>query len=319
METCSSSNNNANPVTSEESPLKVINIEENEDEKESSDDTVPFPSSISLSSNESKKANITNLKERKDIQKSDKKNKNPNNPEKKNYFKEISVTPVDNSKKEKKDNKKNEFIIEIPEEAGKNSSTPEKAKTGKKSKKKKTSEKPAKKRGPNLVGYSPFTFYEKEKFKEINCKEINARQYVSQISLKWRNMSDEEKEPYAKMALDFMKNENLLDKDGEPVQMIKKREKDLLIKVTKDLLRRKKKKRRKNRGILNQKKIVNVCLLMKKRIKLKEKKVMVLKLMKTVMILSMTKFILFLFLLLISLMNSLIQEDYLNLISNCLV
>ena len=248
METCSSSNNNANPVTSEESPLKVINIEENEDEKESSDDTVPFPSSISLSSNESKKANITNLKERKDIQKSDKKNKNPNNPEKKNDFKEISVTPVDNSKKEKKDNKKNEFIIEIPEEAGKNSSTPEKAKTGKKSKKKKTSEKPAKKRGPNLVGNSPFTFYEKEKFKEINCKEINARQYVSQISLKWRNMSDEEKEPYAKMALDFMKNENLLDKDGEPVQMIKKKRKRPVNQGDKGLVEKKKEKKEKKSG-----------------------------------------------------------------------
>ena len=249
METCSSSNNNANPVTSEESPLKVINIEENEDEKESSDDTVPFPSSISLSSNESKKKpSITNLKEKKDFQKSAKKNKTPNNPEKNNDLKNISEPPANSSKKEKKENKNAELIIEIPEEAGKNSSTPEKGKTGKKSKKKKTSEKPAKKRGPNLVGYSPFTFYEKEKIKEINCKEINARQYVSQISLKWRNMSDEEKGPYAKMALDFMKNENLLDKDGEPVQMIKKKRKRPVNQGDKGLVEKKKEKKEKKSG-----------------------------------------------------------------------
>ena len=52
MDTCSNSNNNANPVTSEESSLKIINIEENEDKKESQDETVPVPSSISLYSNE---------------------------------------------------------------------------------------------------------------------------------------------------------------------------------------------------------------------------------------------------------------------------
>ena len=248
MDTCSNSNNNANPVTSEESSLKIINLEENEDKKESQDETVPVPSSISLSSNESKKANITNLKEKKDIQKSAKKNKNPNNPEKKNDLKEDSETPVNSTKKEKKDNKKNELIIEIPEEAGKNSSTPEKGKTGKKSKKKKTSEKPAKKRGPNLGGYSPFTFYEKEKFKEINCKEINARQYVSEISLKWRNMSDEEKEPYAKMALDFMKSQNLLDKDGEPVQMIKKKRKRPVSQGDKGHVEKKKEKKEKKPG-----------------------------------------------------------------------
>lgn len=227
MDTSSSSNHNANPlVASEESSLKIINIEDNEEKKDSQDDTIPVPSSISLSSNESKKKpSITNLKEKKDFQKSAKKNKTPNNPEKNNDLKNISEPPANSSKKEKKENKNAELIIEIPEEKGKNTSTPEKGKTGKKSKKKKTSEKSGKKKGPNLGGYSPFTFYEKEKFKEINCKEINARQYVSQISLKWRNMSDEEKEPYAKMALDFMKNQNLLNEDGEPVQMIKKKRK----------------------------------------------------------------------------------------------
>lgn len=227
METTASynNNNNANPiVTSEESSLKIINIEETEEKKDSKDDTIQNPSTISITSNESNKK-ATNTKENKDFQKSAKKNKTPNNPEKKNGLKDISEYPVNSSKKEKKEIKKDELIIEIPEDKGKNASTPEKSKTGKKSKKKKTSEKSAKKRGPNLGGYSPFTFYEKEKFKEINCKEINARQYVSQISMKWRNMSDEEKEPYLKMALDFMKNQNLLNKDGEPIQMIKKKRK----------------------------------------------------------------------------------------------
>jgi hypothetical protein len=56
METTSSSNNNANPlVASEESSLKIINIEENEEKKESQDDIIPIPSNISLYSNESKK------------------------------------------------------------------------------------------------------------------------------------------------------------------------------------------------------------------------------------------------------------------------
>ena len=226
METTSSYNNNANPVTSEESSLKVINLAESEEKKDSKDDSDPIPSTVSIITNESKKkSGVSNGKEKKDSQKSAKKNKTANNAEKKNGSKEISETPVNSSKKEKKEKKKDELIIEIPEEKGKNSSTPEKNMSGKKSKKKKNSEKSAKKRGPNLGGYSPFTFYEKEKFKEIHLKEINARQYVSQISMEWRNMSDEEKEPYLKMALDFMKSQNLINEDGELVQMIKKKRK----------------------------------------------------------------------------------------------
>jgi hypothetical protein len=185
----------------------------------------------------------TNLKEKKDFQKSAKKNRTANNPEKNNDLKAVSKPPSKSSKKEKKENKKEEFIIEIPEENGKNTSTPEKNKTRKKSKKKKNSEKAAKKKGLNLGGYSPFTFYEKEKFKEINCKEINARQYVSQISLKWRNMSDEEKEPYAKMALEFMKNQNLLNKDGEPIKMIKKKRKRPVSQGNKGNVEKKKEKK----------------------------------------------------------------------------
>jgi len=41
-----------------------------------------------------------------------------------------------------------------------------------------------------INGYNPFIFYEKEKFKDVNIKEVNAREYVKKISAEWKKMSE---------------------------------------------------------------------------------------------------------------------------------
>jgi hypothetical protein len=61
-------------------------------------------------------------------------------------------------------------------------------------------------RNKYISGYYPFNFFEKEKCKNINFKEINFRDYVNSLSSLWKKMSDKEKEPYIKLSEEFKKN-----------------------------------------------------------------------------------------------------------------
>ena len=72
--------------------------------------------------------------------------------------------------------------------------------------KKEKSEKCNKRGRLSFRGYSPFSFYEKERFKGHNNKKIKQRDFVKQISMEWKNMSEEEKEPYIQQFLDFKKS-----------------------------------------------------------------------------------------------------------------
>jgi hypothetical protein len=80
-------------------------------------------------------------------------------------------------------------------------------------KKKEKMKKPQKKANKFLSGYNPFIFYEKEKFKEANFKEIKQTEYVKQLAAKWKNMSEEEKAPYVTMALEFKREKLAKDPD----------------------------------------------------------------------------------------------------------
>ena len=84
-------------------------------------------------------------------------------------------------------------------------------------------EKSEKKETLHYRGYSAFSFYEKEKFKEHDKKSITGRDFVKQISLQWKNMSEAEKEPYIKSFLDFKKNNNLPDPPKKSKLIKKKR------------------------------------------------------------------------------------------------
>ena len=110
------------------------------------------------------------------------------------------------------------LTIEINEEERK---TPSPKKRGRK-KKENFAKSDGKEKLSILRGYNPFVFYEKEKFKGINFKEINQREYVRQISAQWRKMSEKEKEPYLKMAVDFTNN---VIQNGDEALMAKKRKK----------------------------------------------------------------------------------------------
>ena len=91
----------------------------------------------------------------------------------------------------------------------------------KKGKKKK--KKVAKREGEKpciLRGYTPFNFFEKEKFKGNIPTGITHRDYVIQISAEWRKMNENEKEPYLKMAVEFAKN---VTQNGEELLISKKR------------------------------------------------------------------------------------------------
>ena len=107
------------------------------------------------------------------------------------------------------------LTTELEEKAKK---TPSPIKKGKKKKKKL-----AKRDGEKsciLPGYSPFNFFEKEKFKGNIPTGITHRDYVIQISADWRKMNENEKEPYLKMAVEFAKN---VTQNGEELLISKKR------------------------------------------------------------------------------------------------
>ena len=117
------------------------------------------------------------------------------------------------------DNKQDNGDVLVEIDQDKNSSLPPEKE--KKYKKKEKSDKSDKKENLNFKGYSAFSFYEKEKFKEHNNKEIKQRDFVKKISLEWKKMSEAEKEPYIQLFLDFKKNNNFPDQS----KLIKKKRK----------------------------------------------------------------------------------------------
>ena len=249
METASNSTDlTQSPIkTKEDNSQKIINLDTDES-KDTKDSANPFPSSspniITLASEEPKQKGKNNKskKEKKEFPKPIKKIKFDDTPDKdkskeknnvkkekekekeKGKGKEISETLLDNDKDKNKDNS-NKGIKDIIIEIGDDKDSP----TQKKEKKKKSKKEPkdpkdqeTKNRNSVISGYNAFIFYEKEKFKGVNCKEINVREYVSQISSEWRKMSEKDKEPYVKMAIDF-KNNNKLPMDEKGQLLTKKR------------------------------------------------------------------------------------------------
>ena len=133
-----------------------------------------------------------------------------------------------------------DIIIELGEDI--DSSTEKKEKKKKNKKESKNSKNPEAKNINSVIsGYNAFIFYEKEKFKAVNCKEINVREYVSKISSEWRNMSEKDKEPYVKMALDF-KNNHKLPTDEKGQLLTKKRKRKAITKEKKESNKIKKEK-----------------------------------------------------------------------------
>ena len=96
-----------------------------------------------------------------------------------------------------------------------------------KKKKRPSSLKPEKKnfkpKSQYLQGYNPFIFYEKEKCYNIDFSKINARDYIKEISYQWKTMTEEEKEPYVKLAIDFKKNSENTPEDEKMLNKKRKR------------------------------------------------------------------------------------------------
>lgn len=82
--------------------------------------------------------------------------------------------------------------------------------------------------------YCPFNFFEKEKCKNINFKQVNIREFVSALSSLWKKMSDKEKEPYVKLSENYKKN--LIDnysKDNVEVKFLNKKRKKRTPRISK--------------------------------------------------------------------------------------
>ena len=130
-----------------------------------------------------------------------KKKEKPN----KQIRKEINLNGTENSKEVATNNKfRNNIIIEIKDDKEISPSKLEKyenqiSKGVKKKQSKKTN-------NPYVHGYYPFIFYEKQKCKENDFSKISVKDYIKQISNQWKKMSEEEKEPYVKLALDYKRN-----------------------------------------------------------------------------------------------------------------
>ena len=106
---------------------------------------------------------------------------------------------ISEKKNQAKRKANSDFIIEIDEEKNNGDN----ANLNKEDDSKKKKKKRYKKKSQFLNGYTPFIFFEKEKFKIANFKEIKPNDYVRQISAEWKKMTDKEKEPYVRMALQF--------------------------------------------------------------------------------------------------------------------
>ena len=182
--------------------LEYIGKKEDTEDDISSSTKIQTTSPIQEKSSQKK---MQGKKKKKEAKKA-KKNKEDVTSDESNEIKEI----IDDNSKDNADD-----MDEISQ--NKNDSLPPE----KKDKKKGKSEKSEKKEALCYRGYSAFSFFEKEKFKEHDNKDISGRDFVKQISLQWKNMSDAEKEPYIKLFLDFKNNNNF----PEQPKLIKKKRK----------------------------------------------------------------------------------------------
>ena len=129
-----------------------------------------------------------------------------------------------------------DIVIEIDEDK---EITPTKYKSIQKITNKKNKKKSKTEKSQFINGYNPFIFYEKEKFKDVNFKEVNAREYIKKISAEWKKMSEEEKEPYVKLAIDFKNN---LSQNPELKMLInRKRKRNIEDKKGTDIIGKKRK------------------------------------------------------------------------------
>ena len=166
-----------------------------------------------------------------------KKNTSKKEKKSKREKKSPSVSVVENIKEESSNNGSNsnsDLVIEIDED------------NNPKKKKKPYSVKAKKKhfikpKSQYLQGYNPFIFYEKEKCYNIDFSKVNARDYIKEIAYQWKTMTEEEKEPYVKLAIDFKKNSTI--NQGEEKMLQKKRKRNIVKDVNK---KKKKKKEKKN-------------------------------------------------------------------------
>ena len=193
---------------------EVISLKETPVKSDSKDNSNPSIADTPISFKDSTSKKLTN-KEKKIFQKSSKKRNVVKIPEYSSEVKEIPSVIVDAETIDSP-----ALTIEINEEE-KNAHSPKKR--GRKKKEEKIPKSDGKEKPSILRGYNPFIFYEKEKFKEINVKEINQREYVKQISAEWKKMTEEEKEPYLKMAIEF--TNNMVAQNGEGSLIAKKRKK----------------------------------------------------------------------------------------------
>ena len=189
-------------------PIKELN---NESEKASNPDQIVPEKAPNLKKNTSKKE-----------RKSKKEKKSP------------SVSVVESIKEESSHNGSNsnsDLVIEIDEDNPKKKKRPYSDKA-----KKKNFIKP---KSQYLQGYNPFIFYEKEKCYNIDFSKVNARDYIKEIAYQWKTMSEEEKEPYVKLAIDFKKNSTIMAEDEKMLNKKRKRN------IVKDVNKKKKKKKAK--------------------------------------------------------------------------
>ena len=217
MDTSSSANTNVtSPLANKKSNSDEVPVIEEEINKINnnticSDEAPAIPSKTNLKKKTLKKKNQS--KKEKEKKKSDNKNNELQDSNKSKDKKEGSNIVIQSDEEEGSD-----IIIEIDEKNNLPKHVPDK-KSIKKTKKKKSQ----KKKSQFLSGYNPFIFFEKEKFKEVNFKEVKQTEYVKQLAYLWRNMSDENKEPYVKMALDF--KEKKLANQLEEKNLINKKRK----------------------------------------------------------------------------------------------
>lgn len=181
---------------------KSLNIEDNEKKEDKS-----IESNISFML---KKPNKQKIKKKKE-EKAKKENS-------KNNIKSDDLSK--SSHKIKKENNADD-IIEIDEKNSKPNPLKEKKKI--KKIKKVKSQKTIK--GKYINGYGPFTFFEREKFKEINSKDIKPSEFVKQLSLQWKNMTEEQKIPYIKSALEYKEKNDLSQSSENPPKFQKKKRK----------------------------------------------------------------------------------------------
>ena len=90
-----------------------------------------------------------------------------------------------------------------------------------------------------VKGYTPFILFEKEKCKDVNFKEVKACDFIKLLSFQWRTMTDDDREPYIKKALEIKKNfisepvPNLINKKRKRT-LTRGRSKETNIKKNKD-------------------------------------------------------------------------------------